>query len=210
MVESGSKHIFMYNKATSVKRHCLKWEGKHDIGQHLGLSSSSSSSLFKTYEFLCICCHHSFQSLFFWAVIRFRSLSWNDVKWMSEGTNELWQQTERGCLVVGRFCQLQLCTSLLIIPDLWSWEVPCSLLGSVNSWGHLGSVLKTKVYFFLSLYGLCSVCAYLSFTSYPPPRPHLFWYQVQFVVLSKPPAHFTDGELQLRVMGLFGSAQRVY
>lgn len=76
--------------------------------------------------------HRSFESLFLRAVIR--SLSCNDVKWMSEGANELWQQPERGCLIAGGgFCQLQLCKTLLTIPDLWSRELPCSLLWFMNS-----------------------------------------------------------------------------
>lgn len=66
-----------------------------------------------------------------WVVVR--SLSCNDVKWMSEGANELWQQAERSCLIVGGFHGFQLCTSLLMTLKVWFLDLPDSRLESLNS-----------------------------------------------------------------------------
>lgn len=127
---------------------------------------------------------------FLWVVVK--SLSWNDVKWMSEGANELWQQTERGCLIVGGFCWLQLCTSLLMTPSLWSWELPWSLSGSRNSilwmigviWGLFWRLRFISSYPSMA-FGQPRSLSALPLVLHHNLLPVIFWYQVQFVVLSE-------------------------
>lgn len=93
------------------------------------------------------------QVIFLWAVAK--SCFCNYIKWMSEGANELWQQTERSCLKVGGFYQLQLCTSLTndpepLIPQTFIESVMIQEFNLVHGWGHFGGCFEAEVDFLLS------------------------------------------------------------
>lgn len=99
-----------------------------------------------------------------------------------------------------------------LIPGTSMQSVRIHEFSLLNGWGHFGALLRLN---FIPSY-LCMAFGHsVSLSALPLVLHHnplrvFFGIRCNLQSCLKPPAHFTDGELQLRVMGLFNSAQRVY